>query len=235
MPTDYTAKVRGIDPSIIAHWTLGESAGLTAVDQINRPAQNGAYTGGLLGQPGIGDGKTSLLTDGANDVVNIYTPAFRDAFNNAEGTAMIWARVNDIGVWTDGAGRYPLYLAADGNNAVWVPRRTPANGVLQSNYRAGGVSKIQSNADFNNTLTWMLLAITWSVDDDEVIHYVNGAQWGATDNGLGAWVGNLNPNSTVIGATGLGPANVWHGWLQHPAVWGAPLTPAQIADLFIVP
>ena len=101
----YYQKVLSYDP--IAYWMMDEKQGAVSYDMVtarNTGARNGAYTGVTLGQPGIGDGNTSPLFDGANDFTNIYSASFNAAFNGAEGTLGIWMRVFNVAVWTDGTG-----------------------------------------------------------------------------------------------------------------------------------
>ncbi len=115
LPSNYAHKVLATDqPHLLAYWPLSEVAGSVAYD-FSGNARHGAYTGVTLGKTGIGDGDTCPFFDGANDFVNIYSVSLRDAFNGAEGTAMIWAKVFNVGVWTDGAYRNTLHLHTDGS------------------------------------------------------------------------------------------------------------------------
>jgi hypothetical protein len=230
----YPEKVLSYNP--IAYWPLWETVGGTAVDLVNSPAQDGAYTGVTLGQTVTDANGVSFLCplfDGANDFVNIWTPTFRDAFNGSEGTAMIWARVFNIGVWTDGIERKTLRLRVDATNEIHVFHRMAVNNRLQSKYEAAGVIELE-NSDGHVELNWLPLAITWSAITDEVRHYIAGSQEGLTDVGLGVWAGLLDNTRTVIGAFNTGPGQVWYGWLAHCAVWDTPLTDSQIADLAAV-
>lgn len=228
----------------IAYWPLWETSGMVARCLVNT-AQNGTYTGVTLGQAGIGDGNTCPLFDGANDYCDIYTAAFKDAFalyndptgllDESEGTVMVWAKVANAGVWTDGADRFLLQLAVDANNRL-LCAKTITNNRLFLKYAAGGAFEDQA-INGMTTIEWMCLGMTWSKSagaNGEVKHFLNGVQQGATDTALGVWVGNLAAAATTIGASSTGPAEPWHGWLAHCAVWDTPLTPTQIADLAVV-
>lgn len=223
----YAEKVLGYGP--IAYWPLWEAAGPTAVDQVNSPAQDGAYTGVTLGQPGIGDGNTAPLFDGANDFVNVFSGAFQGAFNGAEGTCAIWCRVFNAGVWTDGAFRVAVMLKADNVNYVQLAKLNPNQ--VRSIYVAGGVFETIARALV--TTAWFHYAITWSVVGNIVRNYVDGAMLSSA--GLGVWVGALQALETTLGASNaVAPGNPWHGWLAHAAVWDTPLTGPQITDLATV-
>ncbi len=235
LPSNYAHKVLAIDqPHLLAYWPLSEVAGSVAYD-FSGTARHGAYTGVTLGQPGIGDGNTSPLFDGANDFVNIYTVSLRDAFNGSEGTAMIWAKVFNAGVWTDSASRYAMLLRVDVNNWVYSPRRISNNGALRAGYTAGGTQELVTSAG-HAELTWLCAAITWSKSagvNGEVKAFLNGAQYGTTQTLLGTWAGALAPTTTVIGATDTVPGGPWYGWLAHPALWDIALTQPQIAPLAV--
>jgi hypothetical protein len=195
------------------------------------PAQNGVYTGVTLGEEGIGDGRTCPLFDGVNDYVNIFTTTFRDAFDEDEGSMMVWAKVADAGVWTDGVSRRALTVGVDGNNRVLLQKSVVAN-AFEYLYTAGGVSKLRASTI--SSVDWNVFAITWSKSADEVRAYLAGTQQGTTLNGLGVWVGNLSANTTVIGAGSTVPAAVFHGYLAHVAIWDRPLTLTEIEDLAVL-
>lgn len=211
--------------NLIGYWPMWEGNGVVSFD--NSPQGNdGAYTGVTLAQPGIGDGRYSAFFDGANDFNNIWSAGLVADFNGTEGALLIWARVANAGVWTDGAVRYLLDLLADANNYIYIRKQAVANNFLVT-YAANAILKQRFVAI--NTTEWMCWALTWSVIADEVRVYLDGIQQGATFNGLGVWVGNLVNMATIIGAANTGPNNVWHGNGAHCALYNAALTPAEMA------
>lgn len=228
----YYQKVMGYGP--LVYFPQWEAAGLVSDEIVN--GWDGAYTGVTLGQPGIGDGNTAPFFDGANDYNNIFTAALQAAFDGGEGTAAIWARVANVGVWTDGVQRLAIALVVDGNNQVYMEKAV-ANNRLFWRYEANNVSEIVT-LDGVVTLDWFHMAITWSVSTPptgEVRAYFNGAQTGPTHVGLGAWAGVLDVNQTLIGGYDRAPlSRLWHGWLAHGAVFTSALPPAAIADLAVV-
>ena len=231
----YHQRVLATDP--IVYWVQNEKSGTVAYDLVSgrvAGAQNGTHVGVTLGQPGIGDGNTCPLYDGANDYANVHTPAFAGVFSGAEGTVMIWAKVANAGVWTDGTARSLIYLQADGNNYVRI-RKSNANNLLEFWYKAGGT--FDSVAPAYSATIWTPIAITWDINaggTGEMRAFLNGSQVGATQVGLGVWVGALNGVSTVIGAGTTVPDLVYDGYLAHCAVWDRALAPAAIADLAVV-
>ena len=98
----YVSRVLGFGP--IAYWPLYESSGTTAACLVNA-AQNGTYSADVSlwpPGPGIGDGNTAPEFDGATEWVNIDTAALVAAFNGAEGSFLIWARVFNVGGTSSG-------------------------------------------------------------------------------------------------------------------------------------
>jgi hypothetical protein len=227
----YYQRVLASDP--IAYWLLDEKGGTVAYDAVTMRAvgaQNGVHTAVTLGQPGIGDGRTSPLYDGVNGYTDVVSAALAAAFDGSEGTAMCWARVANAGVWTDGASRTALTVFVDADNLLLL-QRNGVNNQLFWYYEANTV--IDSVVLGGLTTTdWMHLALTWSASADEVRAYYNGAQTGATQVGLGAWAGV--PSRTIAGASTVAPVAPWSGYLDHVALWDRPLTPAEIADLAVV-
>lgn len=228
--TKYHKKVLRLGP--IAYWPLWEPSGSVAQELVN--GWDGAYTGVSLGHPGIGDGKTCPFFDGTTAFVDVYTTLLRDAFSGAEGTLMIWAKVYDVGVWTDSADRYTIHLRADADNFIQLARKHSTNNTLFSRYAAAATPETQADTAHGGTLTWMQFAITWSKAAEQVKHIVNGAQWGATDVTLGIWAGNLIDTATIIGALATTPTAPWHGWLAHAALWDTPLPLKHLAKLAVI-
>ena len=226
----YADKVLATGP--IAYWPQWEASGAVAQCLI-KAAQNGTYTGVDLGYPGIGDGNTSPYYDGANDYTNAFTATLAGAFNGQEGSILFWAKVANVGVWTDGTRRDMLFTQVNASNIIII-RRLVANNAIDWNYIAGGVTENIALGALTTT-DWMHIGMTWSLSagaNGEVKAYYNGAQSGATQVTLGAWAGAII--NATIGATNVVPSNVWNGYLAHCAVWNRALAPAEIAALAVV-
>jgi hypothetical protein len=226
-------RVLALDP--IGYWMQDEKSGVVSYDMVTARAggaRNGVYTGVTLGQPGIGDGRSTPFFDGANDYNDIFSVSFSNAFDGAEGSFAIWARVDAVGVWTDGSWRNLVDIRRDANNLISIAKST-ANNRISFFYTAGGVAET-FNADGLADIDFFHIVMTWSAVGDSVFYYKDGALLGS-DAGLGAWVvGALDANRTLIGATTQAPAQVWEGTLAHAAVWDYALSPTQIADLVVI-
>jgi len=216
--------------SLIACWPLWEPSGSVAND-IGGNARNGSYTGVTLGQPGIGDGHTAPSFDGAADFVNVYSAGLAGAFSGVAGSLMAWGKVSEAGVWTDGASRYLVRIAADATNYVTLEKRT-VNNTLRTLYSAGGTAK--GISPVFSGLNWFHLGITWDKNagaDGQVLTFLNGAQSGATQTALGVWAGAPGAATTVVGALNTSASSVWSGWIAHVLLLDRAATPAEIASV----
>lgn len=230
----YTNLVLNTSPAnLVAYWPLNETSGTNADDKQTSTNADGTYTGTFtLGQPGIGDGNTSVLFDGLTARVNLTDAlaALNGAgkFNGAAGTISGFAKVSAVGVWTDTTTDYMAEFGADANNRVQLDKS--ANNTIQLAYRAGGtLTQIQATV---SALTFFHFAITWNKAADQVMAFINGAQAGTTQTGLGVWAGVLAATFTGIGDfRSTSSSAPWNGWLAHIAMWNIALTPSQIATL----
>jgi len=225
---------RVLETRPIVYWLLDEKQGAVAYDWVaENGAQNGAHTGITPYQPGIGDGFASPYYDGVNDYTNIHTATFIGRFDGAEGTLVLWTKVGSAGVWTDGTDRRLVQLRVDIGNRIYISK-TAANNTIDFVYQAGGTVETVALTSIT-ALTWMCFALTWSKSagaSGEVKAYYNGAQTGATQVGLGVWVGALNNAVTCLGAGGTGPFNPFDGYVAHGAIWNRALAPDAILRLY---
>ena len=221
----YTNKVLALSP--IGYWPFAEPSGTTALDASGN-GRDGVYTNVTLGAAGIGDGRTAAsFTTGS--VCNVFSASLQGAFNGAEGTIAQWVQVSDAGVWSDATIRGTLEFFVNGSNVVRL-RRTTTNNQIAATYVAGGTSKSVTQSAFSPT-AWFHIALTWSLSGDAFKFFLNGAQVGATQTGLGTFVGSLSATNTVLGAVNSAAANPWSGNLAHSALWARPLTAAEITSI----
>lgn len=237
-PFAYAGRILATETAnLIGYWPLWEASGTAAVNYSSLGvAANGAYTGVTLGQPGIGDGNTCPLFDGANDYMDGYSASFAGVFNGQVGSLALWGWVSDVGVWTDGTNRYLLYWGADGFNRIQVYHPGSADNRLDWGYRAGGTAT-NLNLSPINTTDWFHIALTWDLNagaTGEAKAFYNGSQADTTKTNLGTWVGSLGNTITLCGAYNKTPQSVWSGYVAHLAMWNKALTPAQILALAVV-
>ena len=225
---EYFSKVLNTAPdNLVGYWPQWELSGSTAQD-LSSQKNNGAYTGVTLGQTGIGDGRTCPLFDGSG-INNVYSTALNADFSGTVGTAMIWLKVNDNSVWTDGATRRALIIYADPDNYFLIEKRNLDNR-LRFLYSAGSTVDAVTVAGQTST-NFLLCTMTWDKAKEEVKMYIGASQVGGTQVDLGTWAGTLNGNLCVIGGTNIAPINPWSGYLAHIALWNTALTATQIEKL----
>lgn len=213
----------------IGYWPLNETSGTVADDKSSTGA-DGAYTGTVtLAQPGIGDSGVAPLFGGGRVSLAASVAALDTPFDPTLGTVLAWGRVPVASDWSAGATKVLLSFGVDANNRLFVNNDAPASRLIFS-YRAGGVAKTVLHS-FSAT-TWFVVAMTWDKANDQVKCYVNGAQTGATQTGLGVWAGTLLSAFTGIACFNSGSSsNAWLGNEAHVALWKTRLSDAEIAAL----
>ena len=83
----------------------------------------------------------------------------------------------------------------------------------------------------------MQVGIAWDISagaTGELMLYYNGVQAGATQVGLGTWVGDLLNIRTTLGATSTVPIGVHSGNIGPVLLYNEAKTPAEIAYLSTV-
>jgi len=222
--TFYYRKIKSLfGSSIIGYWPLWELAGAVAAD-ISGSGRNGAYTGVDLGYPGIGDGRKSPYFDGTHDYVNVYSAGLAGAFNGDEGTILVWGKVYDAGVWTDGSYRNLCMFYVDASNYVTI-RKNNTN-TLGWRYDAGGSLKTLTLTV--TPLTQMCIGLTWSKSNDRMRGFFSGRQIGTDQASLGAWAGALSATTTGIGGYYFPVQYPWYGYLAHGVLLNREATPAEM-------
>ena len=227
---NYNDLVMGTGP--IAYWPQSETSGTVAHCLVN-PAQNGTYSSDVsLWTPGtgIGDGNTAPKFDGAATFIDMFSAAFAAAFNHSEGSAMIWAKVDGAGVWTDATARYAWTVRRNVDNRMFV-FKSATNNTLSSLHEGATVMKTATAAGHSETV-WTPWGMTWSVTGGTIIQYTGGAWDAESVAGVTAWAGA--PTAAYIGGY-AGPTVVFDGWLSHLMLWDRVLAATEFAALAVVP
>jgi len=135
-------------------------------------------------------------------------------------------------VWTDATRRWLVRILVDVDNTI-VLRKSNADNTFDFIYEAGNVNEVQSTAGLAN-VDFATYGITWDISagaTGEVMYYISGVASGATDVGLGTWLGDLAAVTTVVGAESTTPAQPWSGNIGPVAVWSAALSPDEMRYL----
>jgi len=192
---------------------------------------NGDNTAAAVGQAAGGNLGYGYTFDGATSFVDIYSAELNSKFNPAAHTLIAVCKVANAGVWTDGVFRRIVTLGADFNNRLLF-QRSNINGELSLIVAHGGVPQRRDSVDIGSPLGFFMLAVTYDVVADEVKFFANGVKVGSTLTGLGTWVSNLDPTTSVIGAATTGPTYVWNGDITHVGIATRALTAGEINDIW---
>jgi hypothetical protein len=222
----YWQKVRGLFGSaVVGYWPLNELSGSAAYD-VSGNLLNGAHSGVSLANADGPKGGMAPLYDGVNDYTSINAAAA--AFNGAEGSLLIFARVSGAGVWADATIRWLARIAVDDNNRVEIYKHSDANRLFWRH--SGGGTSTTVNITSHSPTAWTHYGMTWSLAANEMKAYLNGAQYGATQGGVGAWAGTPGASLTRVGmGNGTG---YYSGWLAHALLLNRPATGAEIGQVY---
>ena len=193
-----------------------------------QPPSDGLYTGVTLGRDGIGDGGAAPQFDGIAGYTNIYSGALANLFNGSGGTAIVWARVANSGVWVDGTTRRLFTVGVDNSNR-FIFARDATNGRFEWAYIAGGTQetvRIENQGD----AAWHCYGLSWSKSREATWAYRDGLRMGTTSS-LGVWAGSLSSNRCVIGAGDTALTAPWHGSIAHVQLYNTVLSPDEHALL----
>lgn len=227
--------------SLIDLRPLNEVTGTAANDVSPKKHPAGVYNSGVALNAiptsfPLSVGGRAPSFDGSNCYVDFYSSALNSDLNmanNQAATIGVWYKVLNMVALTDGVGRYLTRVQVDGNNAFEMLKPTGVNNIVRMNYRAGGtVNTINVTiADLN----WHLAILT--VDKNagasgEVKGYHDRAQVGATQTGLGTWVGTLANTTVAYGASGNAGTVPWLGYLAYGFILNRAATPKEISQIY---
>lgn len=220
----YASKVLALTP--IAYWQMTETSGTNAADSSGN-GYNGTYrnTPTLAAIAGAGPtmGRAPLFGGTSNN--DIYSAGFAGAFNKAELTVSLWIRNN--GSWT--TGQRFVSIRTDANNRILI--YVSGTNTIQLFYRAGGASPVSQDMASLPNNTWMHIALTVSIANNQFKAYLNGTQVGSTQAVSGVWAGALGSTNCALGAEDNSGSSGFAGYLAQAAVFSSPLVQAGITVL----
>jgi hypothetical protein len=207
----YAEKVKRIfGDDLLLYYVMGEGSGLVADNFEGTAARDGEYVGVTLGQPGIGDGNTCPLFDGANDYLNGLTDSIATALgmNITKLSVMVWLKVYEAAVWDDETYRYPYNVEDDWDDSCQSLKWT-TTGKFTTRW-GGGESDIEATMD---TVDFFHLLQTVDTSLDEHKMYIDAVQTGGTGSGMTDLYGPIE--ILTVGAKTTTPNSPWYGWLAH--------------------
>lgn len=221
----YSQKILSTFSNVYALYPLNETGvTTTALEIVN--GYNGTLNGPTLGAiagPGPSMGNAAFY-DGLVDYCQLPEASLDGPFDPNLGTMMIWMKVANAGVWTDGTFRRVIVFGADSNNRIILQKSTPPNTLL-FHFVAGGVA---SSINVTISLTsWICLGITWNKASNRIRPYINGVQQGADLAYAGTWSGVLSASFCQVCAQG--GIDIFHGYPSFLMLSSAEATAAQMA------
>lgn len=209
---------------LVAYWPYDDPTGTAARELV--AGMDGLYVGTFaLGAEGIGDGSASTQLNSAGEVdgkVTIYTAALSGLWTSAslddEATCGIWAKVRNVGVWTDGQSRNWSNFYRDGANRRYLQKLNPSK--LRAFNRSGDVFDIMDEAGQADT-GWVHWMYSWSVADNKFKSFKNGVTVDEVSR-MTAWSGAAGLN---ISQTHMGGA--WDGYIAKGFIKAGPISDAD--------
>ena len=214
--------------SVVSYWPLWELTSGSAQD-ISANGFTGTHTAVTLGSKGMGDGHGAASYDGSTSFTNVYSAALAAAFNPSALTLLGWVNFPS-GVFTDGIIRHVISFAADASNFVRL-RKSSTNNVFNFQHTAGGTANFVNPVAFSVDI-WVHLAMTIDIAADQMNAYINAAQTGTTQTGLGVWSGSLASTLCCIGSVNTTPAQTVSGKLAHWYLLNRAATAAEMVEVY---
>jgi hypothetical protein len=226
---------------------------ITVTGTVNADGGYGlaAYT--TYGQPGIGDGKTSVKLTGITGQasgITIGSGYFNSVWNGNKGSAIAWGKIDAAGTWTDNTiMRYLFHVKSEGDPTYYVVMagKNQASYQVEWRRRVGGTiyTKTYTFSPSGPT-TWYCMGFRWNVTDSPInmagFLYVPGVlawtkifdETPTPGTGDGAWGTNpVRSDAAALGG-GLFTSQVYKGWQAHSYCWaGAALTDADFRKAMV--
>lgn len=210
----YFEKVLSLNP--LVYFPMGEMSGTIAVDYGNL-GEDATYNNITLAQPGIGDGKTSVLGDGSADYLDFYSATLNTDWDGDEGSLLIWYKPLNVGVWSDGTLDMLVQIRADADNRIFLQKHTANNSIMA--YREAQTEAKLEIATSLSFTAFTPIFFTWSISSG-ILRLIVGDYYDDTASGLTkTFSGNLNNDFILIANDGKSSANWINGYLAHFALW----------------
>ena len=180
--------------------------------------------------PGVDD-TTCFSFDGVNDFVNYYSTQLNAAFNRSECTINLFFKMRNAAAWTAATVRTMFAIRASGVDLLEFTK-TATSGQFNFNFSLGGVNK-SVLVNGLSSLNFLMYTFAWSKSNDRARAYINAAQQGTTQTGLGTWnVFNLSSGNCVFGCANTSAASPSNGFGAYLNIFNRELSPYEIAQIY---
>ena len=198
---DYQGKIETLfGANVVGYWPLDEASGAVAND-TSASNKDLAYSGVLLGQPGIGDGKTCPYFDGVNDSVSSGWAQLSGTLNVLEGTLMVWAK--PVGGWS----------AATAGGLVEMTNMGGTNTLMGKGTGVIGYWSAVEYASLKSSYTgWLHIGHTWSATSGLRKFFVDG---NPVADGVAFTTLPVGYPAILNAGSGWLSNNWFNGWMAH--------------------
>jgi len=148
-------------------------------------------------------------------------------FDGSEGSVLAVHQI-PVAAYTDGIKRLVFQMQVDNSNLVQL-RKAAANNTFEIEWQGNGDAVVVTQDPFSDTDV-MRHGLGWSITDDMVTGYYNGASLG-NSNMVFEFFGNVLDTAACIGASSNAGDNPYHGWIGLVALWSKKLTDTQFGYL----
>jgi len=224
LAASYRARVLATNPS--RYNPLAEGGGTSIID-IASNNYSGVYSGVTWDGTLSPFGEPVPFFDGVNDYGNLLSAAWSSAFSYNEGCLLIWFKVANAGVWTEGVTRRIVELnrSASPDHDITIVKSSTSNRLSLLRRVPGSLRLFDIDGVSNPN--WISLMLSWSVAANQLRAYINGTLFGTTVAPTGTGSGLLRSYIGVINHSP--PSSVFHGYFSNLVFWPGPATADKIA------
>lgn len=155
-----------------------------------------------------------ILLNGTSSYVQLPAANIDAAgFNGSSIGIIARAKVSGAGVWADGQDRQILTIGANNNNRfrIWkTPHPRITWDIRASGGTAQSMNKVYGPPSFSD---FFGVGLVCTAGGDGKA-FLNGAQNGTTQSGMGTFVGALANTHSLFGSLTQTPTILWDGWLK---------------------
>ena len=165
----------------------------------------------------------SLDYDGVDDYVNLSSAV--GVVDIAKGTFSAWVKLETTSI---NAPVFKYYVNA--NNQITIIYLHSSNQIKFMYKAAGSNTQVQASTSIENDGRFHHLALTWNVDSNRFIAYIDGVQFGTTQTTFGTWSGSAAVFH--LGHNALSGSDFWKGNIDEFAIFDEKKNSAAISAIY---
>ena len=165
----------------------------------------------------------SLDYDGVDDYVDLSSA--KAELDVAKGTFSAWVKLETTSI---NAPVFKYYV--NSNNQITIIYLHSSNQIKFMYKAAGTNTQVQASTSIENDGRFHHVALTWNVDSNRLLAYIDGVQFGTTQTGFGTWSGT--PSVFHLGHNALSGSDFWKGNIDEVAVFDEEKSTSQIVEIY---